>query len=64
MLTVSPGCPIKPDKQTNASANAFLAKGTWGVIDPPRGLSNRDASTRIRVREVTVKRKRKKTLLL
>ena len=66
MLTISPGCPIKPDKQTNAATDAVgsLTTGTWGVINPPNGLSNRDASTRIRVREVTVKRKRKKTLLL
>jgi len=66
MLTVSPGCPIKPDKQTNPATDnvGSLSRDTWGVINPPNGVSNRDASTRIRIREVIIKRKRKKTLLL
>jgi len=64
-LTFSPGVPVKPDKITTTTATEADRIDTLAEVNPPLEVSSAKGGTsRIRVREVTVIRKRKKTLLL
>ena len=63
VVTVSPGLPFKPKKLTLDAADA-TGKNAFGDIFFEGNLTPKTASSRIRVEEVVVRRKRKKTLLL
>ena len=64
-LTFSPGVPVKPDKITTTTATEADRIDTLAIVNPPAEVSSAKGGTsRIRVREITVIRKRKKTLLL
>jgi len=63
VITVSPGLPFKPKKLTIDAADA-TAKNTFGTLTFEGNLTPKTASSRIRIEEIIVRRKRKKTLLL
>ena len=68
-LTFSPGVPVKPDKITTTTATEIDRIDTLGEVNPPNEQSiitgsSKGGTARIRVREIIVIRKRKKTLLL
>ena len=64
VVTFSPGLPFKPGKITIDSATESAQKNSWGVIIYEGNLTPKQASSRMRIQEVVVRRKRKKTLLL
>lgn len=66
VLTFSPGVPVKPDKITTTTATEADRTDGLNIITAPVGLvgSAKKGTSRIRVREIIVKRKRKKSLLL
>lgn len=64
VVTLSPGLPFKPGKVTVDNANPALNKNGWGVVLFEGNLTPKQASSRMRIQEVIVRRKRKKTLLL
>ena len=64
VITVSPGLPFKPGKVTTDTADATTMKNGYGTIIYEGNLNAKQASSRMRIQEVVVRRKRKKTLLL
>ena len=64
VVTLSPGLPFKPGKITTDSATDTDQKNCWGLVIYEGNLTPKQASSRMRVQEVVVRRKRKKTLLL
>ena len=64
VVTLSPGLPFKPGKITTDSATDTDQKNCWGLVIYEGNLTPKQASSRMRVQEVIVRRKRKKTLLL
>ena len=63
VVTVSPGLPFKPKKLTIDAADA-TAKNAFSAITFEGRLTPKTASSKIRIEEIIVRRKRKKTLLL
>ena len=63
VVTVSPGLPFKPKKLTLDAADE-TGKNGFGDIFFEGTLTPKQASSKIRVEEIIVRRKRKKTLLL
>ena len=64
-LTFSPGVPVKPDKITTTTATEADRIDGLALVRNPNDVSSiKGATSRVRVREVIVKRKRKRTLLL
>ena len=64
VITVSPGLPFKPGKVTTDTADATTMKNGYGTVIYEGNLNAKQASSRMRIQEVIVRRKRKKTLLL
>lgn len=64
VVTFSPGLPFKPGKVTIDSATPSAQKNCWGTVIYEGNLTPKEASSRMRIQEVVVRRKRKKTLLL
>ena len=63
IITVSPGLPFKPPKVDIDNATPQDQKDTWGTV-VGTATNMKVLSSRIRIQEVIIRRKRSKTLLL
>lgn len=65
VFTVSPGLPFKLPKIDATMTGQGTGADGWGTLAPPPGAGTIKESTgRMRIHEIVVRRKRKKTLLL